>query len=268
MKLFELVGIKKFDGLTRNEILKLATADGKFGSLGSGIASHVVEYNGNAYKFWFVDDGYEAYVKLARSSNNPYYPKFLSDVKTIKADFIKKHKSAPDVIKYVKMEKLKVQPESSTITGQIKIGDGLTIDLSRAFYFARYIIEPYSVKIINNKNWLARCLLYAAQNPDKHPSGGMDAGEDEVSINLFNTTGKQLVEALIEITELGKSIGQVLDTNKNENFGLRGNQFVFLDPFISLSTVSKNLIIKGHEKNIESKKALNDRKKKPYRKRS
>lgn len=108
MRLFELVGVKAFKDLNANEVAKALISDGK-GRHSNGLfgVTIIPEHGDFVYKAWIDDSGYEDYVKLAKAhKDNPMFPRFLSDIKTLPVFFKQEHKQH-EKIKIIKMEKLK-----------------------------------------------------------------------------------------------------------------------------------------------------------------
>ena len=108
-ELEELAGVKQFQNKTASEILayyKHKLGDGPIKVLGSGVHGAAVMIGNNVYKMWMQDSAYQDFAAYAlKNQNNPFLPKFLSEIKRMPA-FFRRHGGAPDVIHYIKMEHL------------------------------------------------------------------------------------------------------------------------------------------------------------------
>ena len=103
----EMIGGKKFQNMTSQDIEKYFRGGlNSVKLLGSGMHAVALQIGNEVYKFWLLDSAYEAFAKYCLShQDNKFLPKFHGDIRTMPAFFLR-HEGAPDVIKYVKMEKL------------------------------------------------------------------------------------------------------------------------------------------------------------------
>lgn len=79
MKLFELIGVKKYAGKTFYHVLADMLASGNFKELGRGGHAFTLERKtGEVYKFWIRDRGYETFLNLVeKHPHQPHFPKIL-----------------------------------------------------------------------------------------------------------------------------------------------------------------------------------------------
>lgn len=107
MKLFELIGVKKFHNLSIDELIELyANKNLKLGK-GSEAAAYVFEYSPmEVIKFWFYDPAYEKFLDYVnQNKQDKHLPVLKSKLKNI-TTFHNRPLETPNKIKYIKLEKL------------------------------------------------------------------------------------------------------------------------------------------------------------------
>lgn len=241
MNLLELVGVKAHKHKTVNDLMNLLIG-GKFIKIGSGSFAHVFKHeNGDIYKFWAVDTGYDAFVNLAlENQDDPFFPKFLSKPKEITTFFEKPSSEFPDKFKYVKIESLKpLSIRANKVPG---------LDIMKMDSFIDYVIEN-SLESIEH---IHEVLLY-----DENKELGDHYQLDELPEETVKFLDKVLPSAkkIMTLISLG---GYFLDIHDG-NIMLRGDQIVITDPMFKRSDilVAKRLtaaILTQRGKSIESYK--------------
>lgn len=213
MKLFELTGIKVYYNKTVEEIKDLMVSGGKFIKVGEGYFAVVFTHESNvAYKFWAYDPEYEKFIQICnKHKDNPFFPKFLSPVKTI-TSFFKRSEIFPDKIKYIKMEILKPYHQQK-ISGEATLRD-----------FINYFIDVGQYK--NDKD-IPKIIEAMFNSLPMLRKGAVRT--EELSKQITD-----LYEALFIIrNELDLDINDL----HSENYMLRGNQVVITDPVAENSTI-------------------------------
>jgi len=104
MKLFELVGVKKFADLDFKEVISSMK---EYSEAGEGANAIVVKHGSRneVIKFWLEDSAYEDFIDYVQKHPSKYFPKLYSKPKELTAFFLRP-KDFPKKIKYVRMEKL------------------------------------------------------------------------------------------------------------------------------------------------------------------
>jgi len=119
VRIDELTGIKKFYNSDMHKVIRSITGPGaKFANSGEGALAKVFSHqSGIIYKFWVYDPAYEAYIAYClENQQNRHVPILYSPIKTLQS-FFKRPLYFPDVIKYVKMEKLDSCPSNKQFPG-------------------------------------------------------------------------------------------------------------------------------------------------------
>ena len=108
-EIMELAGVKRFKDMTSEEVLRFIhekLGNGKMRVLGKGAHGAALQIGDVVYKLWMRDSAYTDFVKYCQKHpNNRFLPRFTSAIKQMPA-FFDRHKEAPDIVNYVKMEKL------------------------------------------------------------------------------------------------------------------------------------------------------------------
>jgi hypothetical protein len=104
VKLYELVGVKKFADLDFKEVL--ATMQ-DYKEAGEGANAIVVKHGtrNEVIKFWLEDVAYEDFINYVDNHPSKYFPKLYSKPKELTAFFLRP-KEFPKKVKYVRMEEL------------------------------------------------------------------------------------------------------------------------------------------------------------------
>lgn len=244
MKLYELVGVKKFKDMTRDEIGKHAQLMGGWKRLGSGAHGHAYEKDGVVYKFWFQDAGYEAFVEFCSKNKSKFLPKFLTPVKSLPAAFAK-HITAPDKIKYVKMEKLApFNPSKSVIKIWDKPRDGRKGTISFT-YFIELVTDSFEKSTNPSYEDFEDSLLKRFFSKEAKDKAGLLSLRRTYAIT--EPDAKELLELLIKLREVIRKAGLQPDM-KEANYAMRGDQPIIIDPFMSKSDNDKNFKWKDFER--------------------
>lgn len=108
MRIDEITGVKSMHSMSLDKLIQAFVEQTGYKELGSGKAAFVFKHptKNEVIKFWVADKAYESFVNYAMANqNDPFMPKFLSGIKTIRA-FHTRHGATPADIKYVRMEML------------------------------------------------------------------------------------------------------------------------------------------------------------------
>jgi hypothetical protein len=115
MLLAELLGVKRFHHMSKTELLdfinqSFSKGETKLKWIGAGVASSVLTDGTDIYKFWLKDSAYDAFLDyVVKNQSNPYLPKLKGKPRTMPA-FHLRAAETPDLVKWVKMEKLEPSP--------------------------------------------------------------------------------------------------------------------------------------------------------------
>lgn len=158
MKLFELVGYKKYQDMKFYEILKSIASDpnNKFEtSTGAFAITIIPEDKPYVYKIWYEDNAYDEYIKLVlKLQGNPFVPKIYGSIKHLPM-FFKRPKQLKNPLKIVKIEKLKYVPDSDINFGFERIMSDV-IDKDSYFYDAPpEELKKHFLGLIDRKTKLA-----------------------------------------------------------------------------------------------------------------
>lgn len=231
----ELAGVKRFADMTATEVLdhfRSTFGNGQIKLLGQGANGAAVMIGNSVYKFWMQDSAYTAFVQYCqKNTNNALLPKFTSNIKKIPAFFIR-HEDAPDYVNFVKMEKLTSNRNILNYPFDLKyqsyedefakIDDGevdiTTIKLATAlFYFDR--LQDSEIPILTQfTNFISKY---------HHMKYKTDILGDELTL---------FINTLWNI----KQLGFALDLH-DENFIMRDDQLVILDPITNKDDLKLNL---------------------------
>ena len=209
----ELVGVKKFRGMTATEIQdwidnNLGKGDARV--LGRGAHGSAIMLGQNVYKLWLQDSAYEDFVNYAlEHTGNPFLPQFLSGIKQMPAFFLK-HKQAPDYVNYIRMEKLTLALGKNFYV--FNLTNGLTLNWHQALEVF-YDLQRYNnaTDIPSNLNYITTLISEQL---------GTDVTQEHLPLDLMT-----FLHTLMDIRNLGHS----LDIH-HMNFMMRGKQLVILDP--------------------------------------
>lgn len=225
-ELNELSGVKKFATMDHQEVLnylKKTLGDTNFKPLGSGAHGTAVLVGNTVYKFWMMDSAYTDFVKYAKKKpNNPFLPKFLSEIRRMPAFFFR-DASAPDWVYYVKVEPL------TKLSG----------DLSE-----QYIEMPFKDQSGRKSNialdleTIINCVKQTNSYKECLQKIGMSFG-----VSLDENTAPALLRGFLGVLwDLEALDSHYLDLHK-ENFMMRGDQLVILDPIANIddNAISNNI---------------------------
>lgn len=215
MRLNELKGIKSYEHSTGEQLMMRLAANGVFKKkLGRGVFGYAFEISNNeVLKVWADDPGYEAYLEYCQKhSNNPYLLKIHGKVREFKMKNSNDHDQVEDM-KFVRIEKLEI-PKSLKPFG--------------------YNQSDYQ----KSQKFFVALQSYVMDNHD-HPSTKRDIEDITQYLKKFGLDEKRsspkfekfLKEALNILDDLYNKVGLDLDLHLS-NFGMRGEQIVFLDPAV------------------------------------
>jgi hypothetical protein len=224
MKILELLGVKKFAGMTSREVIDFVKSmdSSKLKVLGRG-ANAVALTDGKAvYKFWLVDSAYEDFIKYAAANqSNPFLPKLLSPVKTLPAFFVRSAK-APDVVKFVKLELLE------PLSGAWGIED------------EELQITKGSEQKLEIKNELFGIIERNHQKPFKEVLQKIaDEAWEKTAVSKLNPAIVKLAQAIYDVQKMVGVNAHLLDLHSG-NFMLRGKQLVIIDPIANRADLRLN----------------------------
>lgn len=104
MKLYELVGVKKFADLDYKDVL---SSMHEYKKAGEGCNAIVVKHGARneVIKFWLEDSAYEDFIDYVQKHPSKYFPKLYSRSKELTAFFLRP-RDFPKKVKYIRMEEL------------------------------------------------------------------------------------------------------------------------------------------------------------------
>jgi hypothetical protein len=243
MKIFELIGVKKFQGKTRKDVEQHAEKEGKYKILGAGYAGTAVEYKGMVYKFWSSDPPYEEFVKYALANqNNPFLPKFFSKkINNLPAGFLDTHEDHPETIKWIKMEKLQQRRIFFKVTES-----GKTLRMKEIMRVAVRSQDAAPALGWTQREYIEKGLVwdaYSAASPKWHQ---LDHSETPLPGKLTKEA-QALANTLYDLTQIAQKHKIKLDDAHDSNYMLRGEQVVLIDPFWTTESVELNNKLRDYE---------------------
>jgi hypothetical protein len=207
MKLFELSGIKSYKGMSGNLIMKMLERTGVLKKLlGKGTYGMAFELgSGEVLKVWAKDPAYESWIDYCtKHQNNPYVLKVQGKVHDFQ---IKRASSGTPVnMKFVRVEKLD-EPKSMKDFGYDDASEWRLKD-----FLTQATVYMYKELPIDDAGLIKKFKL-----------------DEKKSSPEFIKFVREL--SVISL-DLAKNTKIALDYHKN-NFGMRGNQVVLLDPISS-----------------------------------
>jgi hypothetical protein len=227
MKLFELSGIKDYAKMSGGLLIKMLIRKGVIKkTLGKGTYGMAFELSsGEVLKVWANDGGFEEYIKYcSKNQSNPYLIKVHGKVTAF--EMKSAEISYPQGMKFVRVEQLEI-PMSLKQFGYGQADKNKSEQFLQRFM--DYIIhEGNDGELLEGEARLKHFGLDPKKSSDKFEKF-LDAAT-EICMELRHTLG----------LELDLSLG---------NFGMRGEQPVFLDPVIDAFGV-------GDEPPLEINKVL------------
>lgn len=225
MKLFELNGVKRFNDMTKGQVLNYIRANMGNGSvkvLGSGDQGAALLVGNNVYKFWLRDSAYTDFVNYSIQQNNPYLPKFLSPIKQMPIFFKHTKEVADQGLCYVKMERLSRMPSGYIIEFNIPKDSPDYAKLGRVRFDlvanALQYLETDDPAHSSPADMICQLMKYVSKStyrPEHIPP---------VLLGIAST--------LMQLAPIMHNHGHSFDL-KEDNFMLRGNQIVLLDPVMN-----------------------------------
>jgi hypothetical protein len=104
MKLYELVGVKKFYDSNLEDVLGSMTKTG-YKESGRGAFGVVMKGASGVVKFWIKDAAYDDFINYISKHPSKYFPKLLSKPKEL-SSFFMRSREFPEKIRFVRMEHL------------------------------------------------------------------------------------------------------------------------------------------------------------------
>jgi hypothetical protein len=249
--LTELLGVKKYADKSASDIVDElfdGQGKGKLRYLGAG-ANAVAVTNGTiVYKFWLYDPCFDAWVDYCRANPKvPELPKYYTKIKTMPLFFKVSDKAREKVgnrLKYVQMEKLSQtnaipywsifnhNPALAALTEAAKAANvplhvANTLDAS-------YVGDLAEKGLLDNNYSKNIAVVLDAHSKLRNLKFDFMRYISQVS----EETGKA-AWLLKEIAIIAKKHGGTLDFAE-DNFAMRGKQFVYLDPLASHGAVIFN----------------------------
>lgn len=234
MKLLkELLGVKKFQDQTADEVIDyLKSHFSSLKPLGQGASGVALTDGANVYKFWLVDSAYDDFIQYCmKHQSNPLLPKLKSGIKTMPAFFLR-HKDSPDVVKYVKMERLTHALKSDC---NVMISKKLErwIDLEHLYY------------LIESENGEPEDVYLNLIDEFKDSQIDVDDLTDEL---------KLLVETLCDIYELTQKKNYKKKSHHPDlhlgNVMMRDKQLVIIDPIANVDDLNLNATLSRFGKKL------------------
>lgn len=238
-EIMELAGVKRFRNMTASNIIKYMKQNfgqGRVELLGKGSAGVAVKIGNVVYKFWMVDSAYTDFVNYClQHQNNPFLPKFLSNIKKTPAFFIR-HADAPDYVNYIKMEELGSNMNIDALDYEFKFNLPEEITANRKQYG-----DPSSITMEE----VAERIKYMKEsdNPLQDFVDGFSNKEITYQVDQMSKELRLMVQTLCDIRNLGHEI----DLHE-DNIMWRGNQMVILDPIYSYGDHDINSNFKEFDK--------------------
>jgi hypothetical protein len=268
MLLNELLGYKKYQNLTLNQIITKLVDEHEAGSAAGHFSFVAIPKDKDfIYKCWFNDDGYQHFVDVAlKHQDNPFFPKFIGKVKKIPI-FFKRHANVDGFLHIIKMEKLK-PAESSTHVSSI-------LNLIK-------IINPQRVRIDNDEAIESELIktiqdLFPKLKPfeDRYKRGVgkaiHDRAKQRIGFSTFNNAIKdendryrraklrskvdsnnELKVVLDNVKQFAEAVKilrkkvseEALSTDLHAgNFMFRGKHLVITDPFVDRATINHSITL-------------------------
>jgi hypothetical protein len=262
MNLMELLGVKKMYQMTRQDIDKFLEGS-EFKPVGEGGNASVFLKGDTIYKFWLRDEAYEKFLEyVLKHQHNPYLPRLKSGIKELPT-FHRRHLSAPDRLRYVKMEELENKSESKRGTYQNLY---LFKKKSRDIYISeRKVLDIFYIDIDKgmSREQLYRAVLDGVEHYAKKQleiryddEDDEDLSELERQLDLFDTEKIDNPELLLLIDTLC-DIYELVGKDKHVRFDLhdwnvlfRGKQMVIVDPLVSDKNLRFNQMLYRYEEEL------------------
>ena len=110
----EMIGVKKYHGLTLDELMKQIATDYNLKVLGQGAFGHVLSTHdpNSVVKIFETDNAYLSFVNFIQQHPNKHYPKIVKSPRLM-TTFYKRYNIQPDKFTVLVIEKLKPIPEKT-----------------------------------------------------------------------------------------------------------------------------------------------------------
>jgi hypothetical protein len=233
----ELTGVKRFRDMTSTQVLdyiKQKLGAGPVEILGKGAHGAALQIGNNVYKFWMKDSAYTDFVKYClRYPNNPFLPKFKSDIKQMPA-FFRRHMAAPDFVNYVKMEKLEPISDFSyeNYEFKLRIPEGATGGHGDVSVVTLGMVEAFCTNVANIDNVIQTFIeTFSAYRNFNYKIDYLPE-----SLKLFLSTMADL-----------RRMNHYMDLHDG-NVMMRGDQLVILDPIYDRDDLDLNRAFAMFEK--------------------
>jgi len=241
----ELVGVKQFANMNAQEVLdyiKNTMGSTNIQVLGQGSMGAALKIGSTVYKLWQQDSAFTDFVKYAKAnSNNPYLPKFFTDVKRMPAFFIR-HEDSGDYVNYVRMEEL--APLGDLLSGSfpLKMEYQDAEDEDERGHLGRVKITRV-IEIIND----LPDSVFQPLRQFQLKLNGMTG--HEYKLDDFPNDLKLFVETLMEIKQLGHN----LDLHPGNFMSRGGKQLVIMDPIANKEDLKLNRIFSKFNSDLKAK---------------
>lgn len=246
MKLYELLGVKKFYDKHLDDVKKAFTSSGSlYKKLGSGAtATAYARGEEYVYKFWLIDTAYEEYVNYCLDNqDNPHIPIFYSDIKNLHS-FFARTSDFPNKIRYIKMERL------TPINGSTK-WPGVKIKNKKYEYYQRIIgiisiLYDFSLskKLLDNFDNFKKNMIIEFVRSFKLVDQAFDENEKEsYEISIEDFAWKEMYEIYKIMKDLSEIFNRTGADYHSGNIMMRGKTIVITDPYADdkSMTISDNL---------------------------
>lgn len=213
-------GIRKFVDKTSDQVIEILKEQFKYQKtnlkfLGDGLHGAVFGIHNYVYKFWLVDFAYEEFLKYcAKNQHNKFLPRLQSNIRRMPAFFLR-DKKAPDVLTYIKMERMSELDgdESLTLFKIFATGNSTkTISASEVCELVDYM--DTREEVISELRKRSRTEV----NPD---------------LLLF-------IDTLRDLKGLCEQHNYYFDLERNNNLMRRGGQLVISDPLCEGFGIEQN----------------------------
>lgn len=239
------MGVKQFANMNAQEILdyiRNTLGSNNIQVLGQGSMGAALKIGSTVYKLWQQDSAYTDFVEYARAnSNNPYLPKFFTDVKRMPAFFVR-HEESGDYVNYVRMEGLDPLGHLLDDTFPLKVEYQDYEDEDERGHLGRIKVQSV-LNIVNNLPDSVIHPMIQFQLKLNSMTG------HEYELEDFPAELKLFVETITEIKQLGHN----LDLHPGNFMSRGGKQLVIMDPIANQEDLKLNRIFSKFNSDLKAK---------------
>lgn len=239
------MGVKQFANMNAQEVLdyiKNTLGSNNIQVLGQGAMGAALKIGSTVYKLWQQDSAYTDFVKFSRANpNNPYLPKFFTDVKRMPAFFIR-HEDSGDYVNYVRMEGLDPVGHLLDDVFFLKVDFQDEEDEDERGHLARIKVQNV-LNIVNDMPDSVFQPIRQFQLKLTSMTG------HEYDLDDFPDELKLFVNTLAEIKQLGHN----LDLHPGNFMSRGGKQLVIMDPIANKEDLRMNHIFSKFNANLKAK---------------